>query len=101
MNTWEDAGNAQDADIERQIREAQREAAAKKAAIAKERGVTPNHRSMLFALFECRPNEGKIVRTAEGFEITVYYTKADLEAVLQRSPHLVPELTRELNGGAS
>lgn len=101
MSAWEDAGNAQDAEIELQIREAQREAAAKKAAIARERGVKPNHRSLLFALLERRPNEGKVVRTAEGFEITIYYTEADLEAVLQRSPHLVPELSRELNGGAS
>lgn len=99
MSTWEEKGKAMADDYAQRIRVAQALAAAQKAKIAKERGLQPNDRALLFALFNRQSDEGKIIHTAEGCTCAIYFDEATLENIADETPWILPELLRELNGG--
>ena len=99
MNTWEDKGKGMADDYAQRIRMAQALASAQKAKIAKERGLQPNDRAMLFALLKRQPDEGKIIRAAEGCCCEIFYDEAALSNIAEETPWILPDLLRELNGG--
>lgn len=43
-----------------------------------------------------RPEEGRIIRTPEGYEFHLHYDEAMIARIVQRSPWLLPELLAEL-----
>jgi len=42
------------------------------------------------------PDEGKILRTSEGFICPIYYDKRAIEHIAKKAPQLLPELLAEL-----
>ena len=99
MSTWEEKGKAMADGYAQRIRVAQAFAAAQKAQIAKERGLQPNDRELLFVLFKRYPGEGTITRSAEGCSCAIYYDEATLTKVAEETPWRLPELLRQLDGG--